>query len=196
MSRLAVALLATAAAVHPILQEPIVQEPAATAAGKPEQSVQQDEWLAQQQQQLERQQLESVGPVVVNKDGSLGRIANWKELAQSERAAALRAVSRRNRKRLEDAAAKKAASRTPPRRLWSRLVGWVRNRSRSRGKAEPAAAAVTSAEAAVIAATAHSDASPAAAATLTREAEDEEPRLLRQEVLVTGESPLAGARSG
>ena len=52
MRRLAVALLATAAAVHPILQEPIVQEPAATAAGKPEQSVLQDEYESSQAQAL------------------------------------------------------------------------------------------------------------------------------------------------
>lgn len=44
--------------------------------------------------------LDELGPLIVNPDGSLRRIANWQELSEGERAAALRRLSRRNAQRL------------------------------------------------------------------------------------------------
>mmetsp|Transcript_13017 Transcript_13017/g.38754 ORF Transcript_13017/g.38754 Transcript_13017/m.38754 type:complete len:238 (+) Transcript_13017:1612-2325(+) len=50
--------------------------------------------------------LDHLGPMVVNKDGSLSRITNWPEMAEVERQRTLRMVVKRNKKRLEDLAAK------------------------------------------------------------------------------------------
>ena len=95
------------------------------------------------QQQLKEQQLASIGPVVVNKDGSLSRIANWKELAPTEREAALIAIARRNWQRLDAAAAREAAqgqARPRARGVLHRLVRWLR-RVFSRGRSAKAAGA-------------------------------------------------------
>ena len=84
------------------------------------------------QELLKKQQLEVNGPVVVNKDGSLGRIANWKELAATEREAAINAIARRNSKRLKEAERREAEKPPPPpppppRRSWlQRVGGWFR----------------------------------------------------------------------
>ena len=44
--------------------------------------------------------LESLGPVVVNKDGSLARIANWQQMTEEEKAAAKRLIGAQNKKRM------------------------------------------------------------------------------------------------
>ena len=44
----------------------------------------------------EQAQLDALGPIVVGKDGSLSRVANWAELTANERAAAVQAITKRN----------------------------------------------------------------------------------------------------
>ena len=44
--------------------------------------------------------LDELGPISVGADGSMHRIANWQELTENERAAAKRALAKRNAKRL------------------------------------------------------------------------------------------------
>lgn len=44
--------------------------------------------------------LDHLGPLVVNKDGSLSRIANWDKMAEIERANTLRILGKRNQLRL------------------------------------------------------------------------------------------------
>ncbi|EOD50612.1 putative fungal specific transcription protein [Neofusicoccum parvum UCRNP2] len=44
--------------------------------------------------------LDALGPMVVNADGSLSRIANWDRMAEVERRNTLRVLGRRNRERL------------------------------------------------------------------------------------------------
>ena len=48
----------------------------------------------------EKAALDHLGPLIVNADGSLRRIANWAALSEGERVVALRRVSQRNRERL------------------------------------------------------------------------------------------------
>ncbi|KAK4048836.1 hypothetical protein OIO90_005644 [Microbotryomycetes sp. JL221] len=45
---------------------------------------------------------ETMGPTVVNSDGTLGRIGNWAELLPHERANVLRVLGKRNQIRLEE----------------------------------------------------------------------------------------------
>ncbi|GAA5943023.1 hypothetical protein JCM3775_000235 [Rhodotorula graminis] len=45
--------------------------------------------------------LDTMGPTVVNSDGTLSRIANWSEMIPSERARILRVLGKRNGVRLE-----------------------------------------------------------------------------------------------
>ena len=45
--------------------------------------------------------LDHLGPLVVNKDGSLSRIANWENMADIERKNTLRILGKRNQLRLE-----------------------------------------------------------------------------------------------
>ncbi|BGP42481.1 hypothetical protein JCM10450v2_006576 [Rhodotorula kratochvilovae] len=45
--------------------------------------------------------LDSMGPTVVNSDGTLSRIANWAEMIPSERARILRVLGKRNALRLD-----------------------------------------------------------------------------------------------
>ena len=54
--------------------------------------------------------LDHLGPVVVNEDGSLSRIANWAALSERERDVAKRRISKRNQERL---AALRAAEGRP-----------------------------------------------------------------------------------
>ena len=54
--------------------------------------------------------LDHLGPVVVNGDGSLSRIANWAALSERERDVAKRRISQRNQERL---AALRAAEGRP-----------------------------------------------------------------------------------
>eukprot|EP00913_Durusdinium_trenchii_P000697 g649.t1 len=44
--------------------------------------------------------MDHLGPVIVNADGSLRRIANWQEMTEVERRATLRRIARRNQQRL------------------------------------------------------------------------------------------------
>ena len=44
--------------------------------------------------------LESLGPIIVNTDGSMQRIPNWSEMPQSEKDKTMRLVSARNKKRM------------------------------------------------------------------------------------------------
>ena len=48
----------------------------------------------------EKVALDHLGPLIVNSDGSLRRIANWQSLSEGEREVALRRVAKRNRERL------------------------------------------------------------------------------------------------
>ena len=45
--------------------------------------------------------LDHLGPIVVNTDGSLSRIANWEQMTEIERKNTLRIVSKRNKLRME-----------------------------------------------------------------------------------------------
>jgi len=90
---------------------------------------------------------DGLGPLLVNKDGSLQRISNWAELTKQEREAAVRAALRRNTKRLEELTRleelRKAdkregkamagglsqwiqRSRQRAAKLWRRVISWFR----------------------------------------------------------------------
>ncbi len=45
--------------------------------------------------------LDHLGPLVVNKDGTLSRIANWEQMAEIEKQNTLRILGKRNQLRLE-----------------------------------------------------------------------------------------------
>lgn len=45
--------------------------------------------------------LDYLGPLVVNKDGTTGRVANWAEMTEGERETTLKLLTRRNKQRLE-----------------------------------------------------------------------------------------------
>ncbi|OAA69714.1 hypothetical protein ISF_02984 [Cordyceps fumosorosea ARSEF 2679] len=45
--------------------------------------------------------LSDLGPLVVNVDGTVARIANWKEMTEAERETTVRMVGRRNKQRLD-----------------------------------------------------------------------------------------------
>ena len=45
--------------------------------------------------------LDTLGPIVINRDGSLARINNWHEMAQSEKDTTLRVIAKRNKQRLD-----------------------------------------------------------------------------------------------
>ncbi|KAG5651532.1 hypothetical protein H0H81_008294 [Sphagnurus paluster] len=46
--------------------------------------------------------LDTLGPMVVNSDGTLSRIANWAEMTEPERARTLRVLSARNKIRIAE----------------------------------------------------------------------------------------------
>lgn len=48
----------------------------------------------------EKLALDELGPLIVNSDGSLRRIANWPQLSPAEQAVALKRLSKRNKDRL------------------------------------------------------------------------------------------------
>jgi hypothetical protein len=52
-------------------------------------------------QQSQTIQMDQLGPVVVNSDGTLGRITNWHQMNLEEQANVTRVLSRRNQQRLE-----------------------------------------------------------------------------------------------
>jgi hypothetical protein len=45
--------------------------------------------------------LDELGPIILNTDGTMGRISNWAQFTETERAQALRLVAARNKKRKE-----------------------------------------------------------------------------------------------
>ncbi len=45
--------------------------------------------------------LDGMGPVVVNADGTLARVANWARMTEREREVARRRIAKRNNERLE-----------------------------------------------------------------------------------------------
>ncbi|KAF4217908.1 hypothetical protein CNMCM8980_008226 [Aspergillus fumigatiaffinis] len=45
--------------------------------------------------------LDALGPLVVNQDGTLSRIANWEQMTEIERRNTLRVLGKRNKLRLE-----------------------------------------------------------------------------------------------
>lgn len=47
------------------------------------------------------QKLDSLGPIIVNVDGTLTRISNWASMSKDEQINATRLVSKRNEKRLK-----------------------------------------------------------------------------------------------
>lgn len=53
--------------------------------------------------------LENLGPIIINTDGTLGRIPNWADMPIDEQTKAIRLVSARNKKRLCALSADKAA---------------------------------------------------------------------------------------
>lgn len=44
--------------------------------------------------------LDSLGPVIVNGDGTISRITNWQEMSEAEKIRTARIVAKRNEKRL------------------------------------------------------------------------------------------------
>ena len=81
----------------------------------------------------DRVSLDDLGPVIVNKDGSLRRIGNWAELTEHERAAAHRSISARNEVRL--AALREAANASNRRPALLRPWRWLRRRISAVGNA-------------------------------------------------------------
>ena len=45
--------------------------------------------------------LDSLGPMIINTDGTVSRISNWTELSETEQARSLRLIAKRNRQRTE-----------------------------------------------------------------------------------------------
>ncbi|KLU91517.1 hypothetical protein MAPG_10035 [Magnaporthiopsis poae ATCC 64411] len=58
--------------------------------------------------------LDHLGPMVVNRDGTMSRIANWGEMSDIERQNTLRVLGRRNQLRLGDLRAAKAKDDAEP----------------------------------------------------------------------------------
>jgi len=44
-------------------------------------------------------QMDDMGPIIINADGSMRRIANWDKMTESEQAVAWRRISKRNEER-------------------------------------------------------------------------------------------------
>ncbi|KIO30422.1 hypothetical protein M407DRAFT_20486 [Tulasnella calospora MUT 4182] len=57
----------------------------------------------------EEAQLETLGPIIVNSDGTLSRIDNWKDMTKSEKAMTLKRLKKRNAQRLKQLKEQKAA---------------------------------------------------------------------------------------
>lgn len=52
--------------------------------------------------------MDHLGPLVVNKDGSLSRISNWEQMTETEQKNTLRILGKRNQLRTEDLKVKEA----------------------------------------------------------------------------------------
>ncbi|KAF1808255.1 hypothetical protein P152DRAFT_462743 [Eremomyces bilateralis CBS 781.70] len=53
--------------------------------------------------------LDHLGPLVVNQDGSLNRVANWEQMTEVERQNTVRVLGKRNKQRMEKLRAAEAA---------------------------------------------------------------------------------------
>jgi hypothetical protein len=49
----------------------------------------------------EKLSMDELGPIIINPDGTMRRIANWKELTKGEQESTFRQISARNKKRIE-----------------------------------------------------------------------------------------------
>lgn len=49
-----------------------------------------------------RVKLDSLGPIVLNADGTMGRVSNWAEMSETEKAQAIRLISARNKRRKKE----------------------------------------------------------------------------------------------
>jgi hypothetical protein len=56
--------------------------------------------------------LDALGPIILNTDGTMGRISNWTQFTETERAQALRLVAARNKKRKEALLRERSTSAT------------------------------------------------------------------------------------
>ena len=65
---------------------------------------------------IQQTKLDHLGPIIVNIDGTLQRIANWTEMNETEQASAVRLITARNKKRLQalNDLQKEASSDTSP----------------------------------------------------------------------------------
>lgn len=57
--------------------------------------------------------LEGLGPIILNTDGTMGRIPNWSEYTDNEKEQAIRLISARNKKRKDALLLAKSASALP-----------------------------------------------------------------------------------
>lgn len=55
--------------------------------------------------------LDALGPIILNTDGSMGRIPNWSEFTETEKAQAIRLITARNKRRKEALLEAKRASK-------------------------------------------------------------------------------------
>jgi hypothetical protein len=53
--------------------------------------------------------LDRLGPIIINTDGTMTRIANWTQMTEGERQTALRRIAKRNRERREQLRLQKEA---------------------------------------------------------------------------------------
>jgi predicted Fe-S protein YdhL (DUF1289 family) len=49
----------------------------------------------------EKVSMDELGPIIINPDGTMRRIANWNELTKGEQESTLRQISARNKKRIQ-----------------------------------------------------------------------------------------------
>ena len=54
------------------------------------------------QEEIAPLQLEALGPIVLNSDGSMSRIPNWAEMSSEEKASAQRLIAKRNARRKDE----------------------------------------------------------------------------------------------
>lgn len=57
--------------------------------------------------------LEGLGPIILNTDGTMGRIPNWSEYTESEKEQAIRLISARNKRRKDALLLQRQASSLP-----------------------------------------------------------------------------------
>ena len=62
--------------------------------------------------------LDALGPIILNRDGSTSRIANWPQMTEAEQKVTMRVVAKRNKKRQEELNAAAALSAAPTPQVW------------------------------------------------------------------------------